>query len=215
MKTRNTHSFAGAARRLVVLALGVVLLGATSAYADSMQSRSNIVELITDAEIILRGNVVEVTDGFDENNLPYTQVKIQVKETIRGTVAGEYTFRQFGLLEPRALPNGHTLLAMAPDGFPRWRQGEYVIAFLYRPATRTGLQTTVGLAQGKLTLNNERLVNDFGNAGLFEGVDIRTALLSQAEQKMLKSTGPVDRQVFMGLVGRAVNQRWIEKGEMK
>jgi len=77
---------AGTARMLGAIVLGVVLLGATSARADSLQSQPNIVDLINDAEIIVRGNVVEVTDGFDDNNLPYTEVKVQDKETLKGGV---------------------------------------------------------------------------------------------------------------------------------
>jgi hypothetical protein len=62
----------GAVQRLSAIALAVVLLGATVARADSQQEQQNIVDLINYAEIIIRGNVVEVTDGFDANNLPYT-----------------------------------------------------------------------------------------------------------------------------------------------
>jgi hypothetical protein len=32
---------------------------------------------------------------------------------------------------------------------------------------------------------------------------------------MLKSQGPVDVATFVGLVGRAVNENWIGKGEMR
>ena len=84
-----------------------------------------------------------------------------------------------------------------------------------RPASRTGLQTTVGLAQGKFSLANQRMSNDFNNAGLFDGVDVDPALLTREEQAMLRSAGPVDMRTFMGLVGRTVEKRWIEGGQMK
>jgi hypothetical protein len=32
---------------------------------------------------------------------------------------------------------------------------------------------------------------------------------------MLKSSGPVDAATFIGLVGRAVSENWIVKGEMR
>ena len=133
-----------------------------------------------------------------------------------GQIADEslYTFRQFGLLAPRTMDNGHRLLAVAPEGFARWREGESVVAFLYAPAARTGLQTTAGMAQGKLNVVNGALLNEFGNAGLFAGVEIDAAL-STEEQNMLTSPGAVDVETFMGLVHRAVSENWIENGEMR
>ena len=215
MKIRSRFSISGAARMLGAIALGVILLGATVARADTQQEHQNIVDLINYAEIIIRGNVLEVTDGFDANNLPYTEVKVEVKETLRGNVSGEYTFRQFGLLKPRVMPNGKTLLAVAPEGFPQWRAGQTIVAFLYTPAQLTGLQTTAGLSQGLLTIENGRLMNELGNAGLFDGVEINDHLLTADEREMLKSQGPVNSGTFMGLVVRAINGQWIENGEMR
>lgn len=212
----NPSPFSRRVRRLVVLALSLALICLPAVQATKLK-KQNLTRLIAQSDSIIAGTVKKVSDGVDAKGVPYTQVTIAVGDTAKGTIAKQtdYTFRQFGLLDPRTLPNGHTLLAVTPDGFPRWRQGEYVVAFLYRPASRTGLQTTVGLAQGKLSMRNDRLVNEFGNTGLFEGVDIPASLLSPVERRMLTSTGPVDRQTFMGLVGRAVRQRWIENGEMK
>ena len=207
------------ARRLsrsALLALAMALLAALPAQATKLQ-KQNLTQLISQSDSIVAGTVKKVSDGIDAKGVPYTEVTIAVGDTAKGAIEKrkDYTFRQFGLLEPRTLPNGHRLLALTPEAFPRWREGEYVVAFLYHSASRTGLQTTVGLAQGKLAMVDNRLVNDFGNAGLFAGVDIDQGLLSQAEQAMLRSSGPVDMRTFMGLVGRAVSQQWIEKGRMK
>lgn len=197
-------------------AVAAMLLAAPMAQATKLK-KQNLVDLISQSDSIVAGTVKKVSDGIDDNGVPYTEVTIGVGATAKGKVAAEkdYTFRQFGLLEPRTFPNGHRLLATTPEAFPRWREGEYVVAFLFRPAARTGLQTTVGLAQGKLTAVDSRLVNDFNNAGLFNDVTISQGLLSPAEREMIGSTGPVDMRTFMGLVGRAVEQRWIENGEMK
>lgn len=207
------------ARRLsrgALLALAMVLLAIPMAQATKLK-KQNLVELISQSDSIIAGTVKKVSDGIDDKGVPYTEVTIGVGASAKGKIATQkdYTFRQFGLLEPRTYPNGHKLLAMTPEAFPTWREGEYVIAFLFRPASRTGLQTTVGLAQGKLSLANNRVSNDFNNAGLFEGVDVDPALLTSEEQAMLKAAGPVDLRTFMGLVDRAVDRRWIEKGEMK
>ncbi len=150
--------------------------------------------------------------------MPYTEVTIRVEDTAKGGVAKDssYTFRQFGLLKPRKMPNGHMLIATTPEGFPRWSVGEQVVAFLYHPASRTGLQTTAGMAQGKLTMASGRLSNEFNNVGLFDGVQVDDSLLTADERAMLDTqTGAVDAATFMGLVGRAVADGWVESGRMR
>jgi hypothetical protein len=104
---------------------------------------------------------------------------------------------------------------VSPEGFPRWQEGERIIAFLHKPAGKTGLQTTSGLAQGKLNLLDGQVFNEFNNRGLFDGVKINDALLSKNERAMLASQGPVDAATFVGLVGRAVSENWITTGEMR
>jgi hypothetical protein len=113
------------------------------------------------------------------------------------------------------MPNGRMLLAVSPEGFPRWQEGENVIAFLQKPAVKTGLQTTCGLAQGKLNVLDGQVFNELNNRGLFDGVRINDALLSRNERAMLASRGPVDAATFVGLVGRAVSEDWITSGKMR
>lgn len=201
--------------RGLMLALALALLAAPIAQATKLKQQ-NLTQLIRDADSIIGGVVKDVQDGIDDKGVPYTQVTISVGTSAKGRIAADkdYTFRQFGLLQPRKLPNGHQLLALTPEAFPNWREGEYAVAFLFRPAARTGLQTTVGLAQGKLSMVNEHLVNEFGNSGMFEGVDINAALTAD-EKAMIEAGGPVDLQTFLGLVGRAVDNQWIETGAMK
>ncbi len=200
----------------LVVAAALALVAGPAADAATLR-KQNLTQLITDSESIIAGKVERVTDGVNEHGMPYTEVTIAVSDTAKGGVrkGTTYTFRQFGLTKPRQMPNGKTLLAVAPEGFPRWAAGERVVAFLYKPASRTGFQTTTGLAQGKLRLMDGRMRNDFNNAGLFDGVRIRDDLLTDNEQAMLKTTGAVDAATFIGLVGRAVDQRWIETGGMR
>ena len=77
------------------------------------------------------------------------------------------------------------------------------------------LETTAGLAQGKLNMLNGKVTNEFNNRGLFEGVKIQEGLLSDKERVMLRSDGAVDAATFVGLVGRAVTGNWIQTGEMR
>ncbi len=202
-------------RGLVVAATLALLAGPASAVSLKQQ---NLTQLIADSQSIVSGKVAKVTDGVTPGGLPYTEVTIEVADAVKGNLRGgqKYTFRQFGLLAPRKLPDGRTLLAVTPEGFPQWSTGERVVAFLHRPAKRTGLQTTAGLAQGKLRMMDGRIANEFQNRGLFEGVRIESSLLSEKERRMLAApAGAVDAATFIGLVGRAVDQRWVETGEMK
>lgn len=201
---------------VVVLAAILAVVCAPLAQAAKLKPQ-NLTQLIRSAETIVAGTVVEVTDGLDAKNVPYTEVTIAVGSSAKGkTKSGEeFTFRQFGLLKPRTLDNGHKLLAMTPEGFARWNEGEYVVAFMYQPAAKTGLQTTAGMAQGKFSAVNGQLANAFNNQGLFTGVEIDRGLLSQEERDLLDSRGAVDLGVFTRLIGRAVEQRWIEQGVMQ
>jgi len=104
---------------------------------------------------------------------------------------------------------------MRPEGFPKWVEGETVMAFLRAPASITGLQTTAGMGQGKLTLINGKLINEYQNAGMFDGVDIDSSLLNSEQQNMLLNPRTIDASAFVDLVGRAVSGQWIEKGVMK
>ena len=201
---------------LFVAVIVAPLLCAAPAQAAKLKPQ-NLTRLIADSDQIVAGKVTRVTDGVSPGGLPYTEITIAVADSAKGELRGgkSFTFRQFGLLEPRKLPSGKTLIAVTPEGFPRWAVGEQVIAFMHKPASRTGLQTTAGLAQGKLTVLNGRIANEFNNRGLFDDVQISDDLLTDKERAMLKSQGPVDVATFVGLVGRAVNENWIGKGDMR
>ncbi len=201
---------------LCAVTIAALLVFAPAAQATKLK-KQNLTQLISQADSIVAGTVRSVSDGIDPNGVPYTEVTLAVGTTAKGKLKGgeDYTFRQFGLLSPKTFPNGRQLLAVSPEGFPRWAEGEYVVAFLYAPASRTGLQTTAGMAQGKLTSVNGQLANSFNNQGLFDDVVIDAALLKADEQAMLDSRGAVNTQVFLGLIGRAVAEGWIENGGME
>lgn len=220
MPSKISHARSG----LVLVAALLALLVAPTAMAAKLVKR-NLVQLITDSETILAGTVTQVTDGFSENGVPYTQVTITVSSAAKGSLAkvakdakqghATYTFRQFGLLEPRIMDDGRTFLGVTPDGFARWHEGETVIAFLHKPASITGLQTTAGLAQGKLVLRNGRYANEFNNRGLFDGVDVDNKSLSPAQRNMLLNPGPADAGALMAFIQRAVDENWTDSGEKR
>jgi hypothetical protein len=158
--------------------------------------------------------VQSVTDGFDARGLPYTEVTIKVSDTIRGQKAETFTFRQFGLDKPRKLADGRTYLGR-PVGWPTWREGEAALLFMYSKAKQTGLQTTVGLGQGKLSLANGVAMNSYGNATLFAGVRVNRRLLDASERDMFDTKkGPVDAATLQKFLHRAVDGNWVRNGSI-
>jgi hypothetical protein len=191
----------------------LLLLVAQAAQAATVASQ-NLVNLIQHSDRILVGTVERITDGFDKNDVPYTEVTLRVSDHIRGKESETVTFRQFGLLEPREI-GGRTYLGTSPDGWPAWQESERVMVFLGPPARLTGLQTTIGLQSGKLRLHNGQLVNSAGNVGMFTGMKVQAPGLTKDQLSMLASDGQaVDANPFISLVRRAVNENWIENGVM-
>jgi hypothetical protein len=173
-----------------------------------------VVDLLAHSQTIVAGQVQSVTDGFDARGLPYTEVTIKVADTIRGQKAETYTFRQFGLDKPRKLADGRTYLGR-PTGWPTWRKDEAAIVFLYSKARTTGLQTTVGLGHGKLSLANGVALNGYDNAGLFNGAQASRGLLDSSEQAMFKTKkGPVNADTLRKFLHRAVDGNWVKKGSI-
>jgi len=216
----EARSRSGGANRLVGFAL-IVLMFAVAGQPASAASveKANLLDLIQHADTIVAGRVESVADGFDGNGIPYTEVTLKVAEKIRGKNHEEtFTFRQFGLLKPRTLPSGKTFLATVPDGWSRFSEGEDVTLFLYAPAKATGLQTTVGLKQGKLAVVNGKIKRNEHNAALFENLSFAPGLLDKNEKTLInKGKAKKDLEVgeFLTLVRRAVDEDWIGKGRMK
>jgi len=202
-------------RRYLGLAscLALVLVAAQLP-AGAVTSSANLVDLIQVSESIITGSVTLVTDGIDQRGIPYTEVTIAIDETFKGRLSGEYTFRQFGLTARRAMGDGRIMMP-APPEFPTFSAGEQVMLFLGPRASRTGLQTTVGLQVGKFNLSAGRAENGLGNAGVFEPVSIDSSVETDADQRMLSTTlGAVNPDSLQSLVRRAVEGNWIASCKM-
>lgn len=208
MKLFNTDTLR---RGLMALALACVSQGV---FAASVMQQ-NLVDLIEESDTIVVGTVSKVTDGFTDKGVPFTEVTLKVSDSILGAKGDTYTFRQFGLTHSREI-NGLTYLGTTPDGWPNWIESERVVVFLNAPARLTGLQTTVGLNQGKLRWADGRLANSENNVGLFKNMSVNANDLSKDQQAMLKGEGKaVAAQPFVSLVRRAVDENWIAKGVMR
>ena len=205
----------GPAWTCVVALLGLSMAG-TLATATTFQREANIVDLLQQSELILRGTVSDVTDGIDEHGIPYTQVTLKVSDAIKGEVGKEYTFRQFGLLKPRDMGNGRMNLMVTPAGWATYTKGEDAILFLRKKAALTGLQTTAALSHGKFAVAMSNATSEANNAGLFKNVQVSPSLLGSKEQRaLLTATGPVNVNAFISLVRQAVQNHWVEKGSMR
>jgi hypothetical protein len=185
-------------------------LGVADLHGSSVLKR-NLKELTAIAELIIVGEVVSVIDGLD-GNFPYTEVTIEVSLSIKGTVSGTYTFRQFGLLKPRDMGNGLTNLNVTPDDWARYQEGQECMLFLYNAAPLTGVRTTVGLNQGAFAITNNSIVNGVDNLDLFENVSVDSEQLTNGEERMLRSKkGALDAQTFISFVDKAVRQGWFKE----
>jgi len=195
---------------LGALVATLALLVGGDASATSLE-QVNLVDLLRDSTSIVTGSVATVTDGLDANGLPYTEVTLHIRETLRGGEAGTYTFRQFGLLSPRLSADGTRKMLAAPEAFPRYAEGEEVLLFLYQPAALTGMRTTYGLAAGKFTFGPGRIENELANEGLFRNVSAETVLTTANDIRMLETQiGAVNPETFTSFVRRAVADRWVE-----
>ena len=204
----------GIRRGLGWLAALVLVAGSGTVHATSVREMS-IVDLLEHSQTIVAGRVEKVSDGIGPNGVPFTEVTLAVTDPIRGTKGKTHTFRQFGLDKPRTLPDGRVYLGSRPQGWPTWRKGEVALVFLYPKARLTGLQTTVGLGYGKLSLGNGLALNAHENASLFQNVKVNRALLSSAERDMFDTKkGPVNARTLSKFLHRAVEGNWLQKGSI-
>jgi len=197
--------------------LGALLLAPAAADATSFKTTPlDLVDLLQQSELILRGRVASVSDGIDARGVPFTEVTLQVAEVLKGQAGKAYTFRQFGLLKPRPVGNGRVNLMVTPSAWATWVPGEESIVFLRTPARWTGLQTTAGLAQGQFKVSVGGALNALGNSGLFRQVAVDPLLLGDREKRVLATQqGAVNAEGFTALVRQAVEGKWVETGRMR
>lgn len=200
------------ARALLGALFAILAMGPGIALAKSIE-RQNLFELMTHAESIVVGTVTDKTDGF-QNGLPFTEITVAVGQSIKGNHGKEYTFRQFGLIEPKAMGNGRVNLMVTPAGWPTYAKGERVMLFLHAPASETGFQTTAGLDQGKFSIRSGRIANSLGNGALFDRVSLGGTLTPSQRDLVNQAGGAYAAEDFISLVRTIVEEQWIENGVM-
>lgn len=191
------------------IVVGALLLLVAVSPAAAQVRHQNLAELTSLAPDIIVGSVVDVRDGLDADNLPWTEVTVAVARTVKGTLGGKATFRQFGMQTPRPAADGRTNVMLTPAGWPHFAVGEEVMLFLFHPGRSSGLRTTVGLDQGKFTIRDGRIANGAGNAGLLDRMSLPAARAGRS-RALLGGRGPVDAAAFIDLVDTAVREKWFE-----
>jgi hypothetical protein len=211
MEQRMIHSFQKVLRASAILLVSAIAaLGLSVAHAKNIK-KQNLLELMTHADSILVGTVTDKTDGFHKG-LPYTEITVKVGQSIKGDHGKEYSFRQFGLIEPRSMGDGRVNLVVTPAGWPAYVEGEQVMLFLHKAASQTGFQTTAGLTQGKFTIRGGRIANGTGNDALFDGLKIEGRPGKTFADLVNQPGGAYAVEDFISLVRTAVEQQWIENG---
>ena len=197
---------------MLLVSIALMALSMNVAYAKNVK-KQNLVELMTHTDSILVGTVSNKTDGFFQG-LPYTEITLDVGQSLKGNHGSSYTFRQFGLIEPKSMGDGRVNLMVTPAGWPTYVKGEQVMLFLHKPASETGFQTTSGLTQGKFTIKGKQIANDTGNDSLFAGVNINGKLTATQQDLVEQPGGAYAAEAFLSLVKTAVEENWIENGVM-
>ena len=198
---------------MLLVSMAIVALGMVSVAHAKNVKKQNIVELVSHTDSILVGTVSNKTDGF-HTGLPYTEITLDVGQSIKGDHGSSYTFRQFGLIEPRSMGDGRDNLMVTPAGWPTYVKGEQVMMFLHKPASETGFQTTAGLTQGKFTIKGSQIANGNGNDALFAGVKINAKMTATQQDLVNQPGGAYAAEAFLSLVKTAVEENWIENGVM-
>jgi hypothetical protein len=196
---------------ILVLAVTLIAVSGSHVYSTTMVKR-NLADLTKMAEVIFVGKMIGASDGLLNGRIPYTEYTFEVLESLKGDLPARttYRYRQLGLLKPRNMSNGKTLALTGKNigGLPLYKHGETALVFLGKSSPRTGLRTTVGLMQGKFTIENGRAANEIDNAGLFEGMNANSAKLNKVEKAMMsQKTGALDAKTLIETVKRAVKEQ--------
>lgn len=175
-------------------------------------SFSSIADLVHHSSDILTGEVVQISDGFvavAQGQLPYTEITIQVDRSILGQHGQLFSYRQFGLAEPRLLENGRLYTVVTPPEWPVYAEGEQVLLFLHEGSQISGLRAPVGLVQGKFLLRDGLAVNGAGNFFLFQDLPMDHDQFPEAFHQILDARGPVPAGMLISFVEKALQQNWF------
>lgn len=205
MKNRRALLVAIASTLLLALSLGAAIalrpsaqepaLGAISVRSESGTANLlhfSLEEMTRRADKIFRGTVVDVEPGMVSaggGELPIAIYRLRVDQALKGTFDSKgdvqvVEIRMAGDLKGMPSRDGLKKFSVIPQP-PRLLMGhDYLL--LTTPPSAIGLSTTVGLGQGSFeifALNKvDWAVNEFNNAGLYDGPVPYEKLASQIQE---------------------------------
>jgi hypothetical protein len=157
-------------RAVVCVAAGLATVcGASPARAqrDALTLPRNLAELVSEAHVVVEGQVLSVTLETHPQlkQLTTVVVTLRVDEALKGPAGESYTFRQ-AVLDPRDLRDKMG-----------YRPGQNVLLLLIRP-NQYGLSSPAGFEQGRFRVaagadGKLHAANRFGNAGLFRDLPVQ------------------------------------------
>jgi hypothetical protein len=162
------HTAARFAWRTKILFLLVLsYCSSASAQRGAMTVPRNLSEMVDEAGLILRGQIVSAKVELhpDFPALWTVSVTLRVEESLKGPAGTTYTFRQF-IWDPRDREDA-----------AGYRPGRDLLLLLVSPSAR-GLSSPVGLEQGRFQITSDSsgklyATNGRNNLGLFRGVAAR------------------------------------------
>jgi hypothetical protein len=181
------------------VATAILFLAALTAVRAASMLQFSLDDLIDRSDRIFRGTIIETIDGSVElggAEIPTRTFRIQLDEPLKGifsTPAGDSLVEIRMVRSDIYVRSGDAKFVSVLPRMPSLETGESYLLFTTRPS-EFGLSATVGLGQGSFhitaTAFGEELVNEFGNIGLFNGL----------ENPDLPESGPVGYRDFTDLV---------------
>lgn len=158
--------------------VGVLLLLATVAYGTTTV-KMNLAQLVRKSGRIIAGKCTAVEYGIldvpDVGTIPFTEYTFLIEQTIKGNVAGRLDIRVVGSAQSSGM--------FRITGMPTYEVGrEYVLILTSESAF--GFTAPVGLQQGLFKVagkgrsNTRTVANGFGNAGLFDDMEVADMKIS-------------------------------------
>jgi hypothetical protein len=144
----------------LVFLLPLILICPGLLYATSI-AKLNLNQMHSIAYQVFLGQVDSVEPGYDEDGRDCSYIGFSVTEAYKGEPSDRVRIKQ--------LPANNRFLPV-----PSFGVGEEVLVFLAKPSS-IGFSTTLGLGLGVFRIyrdefGHEKLVNDFGNYGLLDGM---------------------------------------------
>lgn len=173
---------------------------------------ASLAQLTDRADLVFQG-VCEskkedvVYNPQSKKEIPVMVYTFRVKDVLKGNVGSFIEVKQWNF-SSRSEALGYGL---APIDQNRFDVGQEYLLFMGSPSPQyDGFRWVVGSDQGKFNVIRDskgvsKVVNPYGNRGLFKGVSVKSA--SKSEQNVLQSPpGPVPYDDFTSLVKKMVKE---------